>query len=82
MARDVLERISQISSILGLWTFVAIVASIIICYRGVSYVSGLSGTVLTTTLSLTRSSARYITSLTLAKKPEGEFKASRMRYNL
>jgi len=57
MAGDVLDWISQISSILGLWTFVGIVTFIILFWRKIYYVSGLIGTIFTTTLSLT---TRYI----------------------
>ena len=42
----------------------------------------LSGAILTTTPPLTRSSARYTISATLAEKFEGESEASKMKYGL
>ena len=77
MTSDALDWISKISSILGLWSFLVIITFLILCWRKMSYV----GYVVLFPQLLTRPSARYTASATLAKKPEGKFKASKMRYN-
>ena len=38
MTRDALDWISNISSILGLWTFIGIITFLILCWKRVSYV--------------------------------------------
>ena len=76
MSSDVLDGISKTSNILGLWTIVGIIIFLIICLRSICYVGYVvcphNYTV------LTRASARYTISAALA---EGEFKASKMKYD-
>jgi len=62
--RDVLGWISEISTILGLWTFVGIIIFLILCWRTVSYVGQV---VLFWYTILTGPSARHTVSATLAK---------------
>jgi len=78
MAQDVFDRISKISSLLGLWTIAAIVTFLIILWRRIYYV----GLVVLFTVLTRFATTRYPSSVPLAEKPERRFGASKMRYNL